>query len=407
MPLTDTAIRNAKAQPKVTKLSDGGGLQLWIMPNGAKLWRIAYRFDGKQKKLAIGPYPGINLKAARAAREVAKDHLRGGRDPSAQKRLDRITKQENRAATFATLADELRDKKEREGKAAGTLEKFDWLLTFATGDLGKRAISEISAAEILATLRKVEKRGRLETAKRLRSVIGQVFRYAIAAGKVADDPTLALRGALAAPKPTSRAAITDAKGFAGLLRAIDAYEGQPGTRAALQLMALLFPRPGELRFAEWAEFDLEDAIWIIPAQRMKMRREHHVPLPRQAVAIIRELRDVQDRSPLLFPSLRSASRPMSDVTMNAALRRIGYAKDEMTPHGFRATASTLLNESGMWSSDAIERALAHQDQDAVRRAYARGRHWDERTRMSQTWADYLDLLRTGAKVIPMKPASSG
>lgn len=407
MPLTDTAIRNAKAQTKVTKLSDGGGLQLWIMPNGAKLWRMAYRFDGKQKKLAIGPYPGIDLKAARAAREVAKDHLRGGRDPSAQKRLDRITKQENRAATFATFAAELRGKKEREGKAAGTLEKFDWLLAFATDDLGKRAISEISAAEILATLRKVEKRGRLETAKRLRSVIGQVYRYAIAAGKVADDPTLALRGALAAPKPTSRAAITDAKGFAGLLRAIDAYEGQPGTRAALQLMALLFQRPGELRFAEWTEFDLEEAIWIIPAKRMKMRREHHVPLPRQAVAIIKELREVQDRSPLLFPSLRSASRPMSDVTMNAALRRIGYAKDEMTPHGFRATASTLLNESGLWSPDAIERALAHQDQDAVRRAYARGRHWDERTRMSQWWADHLDLLRTGAKVIPMKPASAG
>jgi integrase len=402
MPLTDTAIKNAKAQPKVTKLSDGGGLQLWIMPNGAKLWRMAYRFDGKQKKLAIGPYPGVDLKAARAAREAAKDHLRAGRDPSEQKRLDKLTKQESRAATFASLAAELREKKAREGKADGTLEKFDWLLGFANEDLGKRPIAEISAAEILAVLRKVEKRGRLETAKRLRSVTGQVFRYAIAAGKVADDPTLALRGALAAPKPTSRAAITDAKALGGLLRAIDAYEGQPGTRAALQLMALLFQRPGELRFAEWTEFDLDEGVWIIPAKRMKMRREHHVPLPTQAVAIIKELREFQDRSQLLFPSLRSASRPMSEVTMNAALRRIGYSKDEMTPHGFRASASTLLNESGLWSSDAIERALAHQDQDAVRRAYARGKHWDERVQMAQWWADRLDVLRSGAIILPIK-----
>lgn len=204
MPLTDTAIRNAKAQPEVTKLSDGGGLQLWIMPNGSKLWRLAYRFDRKQKKLSIGPYPGIDLKAARAAREAAKDHLRAGRGPSEQKRIDRVTKQESRAASFESLATELRDKKAREGKADGTLEKFDWLLGFANEDLGKRPIAEISAAEILATLRKVEKRGRLESAKRLRFVIGQVFRYAIAAGKVANDPTFALRGALAAPKPTSR-----------------------------------------------------------------------------------------------------------------------------------------------------------------------------------------------------------
>lgn len=406
MPLTDTAIRNAKPQPKLAKLSDGGGLQLWIMPNGAKLWRMAYRFDGKQKLLAIGTYPATELKAARVAREAAKEHLRAGRDPSEQKRLDRITRQESRAATFGSLATELRDKKAREGKADGTLEKFDWLLTFANKDLGKRPIADISAAEILATLRKVEKRGRLETAKRLRSVIGQVFRYAIAAGKVADDPTIALRGALAAPQPKSRAAITDAKGLGGLLRAIDAYDGQPGTRAALQLMALLFQRPGELRFAEWTEFDLEEAVWTIPAKRMKMRREQHVPLPRQAVAIIKELREYQDRSALLFPSLRSASRPMSEVTMNAALRRIGYAKDEMTPHGFRATASTLLNESGLWSSDAIERALAHQDQDAVRRAYARGKHWEERVQMAQWWADRLDVLRSGATIIAM-PAKAG
>lgn len=407
MPLTDTAIRNAKAQTKVTKLSDGGGLQLWLMPTGAKLWRLAYRFDGKQRKLSIGPYPGIDLRAAREAREAAKTHLRNGRDPSEQKRVTRITNQQARAATFSSLAKGLREKKEREGKAAGTIEKFDWLLTMAATDLGKRPISEISAAEVLAVLRKVEKRGHLETAKRLRSVIGQVFRYAIAAGRVANDPTSALRGALATPRPKSRSAITDPKRLGGLLRAIDGYDGQPATRAALQLMALLFQRPGELRFAEWPEFDLDEAVWLIPAGRMKMRREHAVPLPSQALVILQDFRELSGRGALLFPSLRSATRPMSEVTMNAALRRMGYDKTEMTPHGFRATASTLLNESGKWSADAIERALAHQEQNAVRRAYARGEHWDERVRMAQWWADHLDVLRTGAKVIPMKPASAG
>lgn len=393
MPLTDTAIRNAKAQPKVSKHSDGGGLQLWVTPAGAKLWRLAYRFDGKQRKLSIGAYPGVDLKAARAAREQAKEHLRNGRDPSEQKRVARIMQQESRASTFSTLAGELKSKKQREGKAAGTIDKFDWLLGMAESDIGKRPIAEISAAEILAVLRKAEKRGHLETAKRLRSVIGQVFRYAIATGKAANDPTIALRGALAVPTPTSRAAITDPKRLGGLLRAIEGYEGQPQTRAALQLMALLFQRPGELRFAEWPEFDLGEAVWLIPASRMKMRREHAVPLPRQALAVLKDLRETQDRSPLLFPSLRSASRPISEVTMNAALRRLGYAKHEMTPHGFRATASTLLNESGRWSSDAIERALAHQERNAVRRAYARGEHWGERVQMAQWWADHLDTMR--------------
>ncbi|GAU83483.1 integrase arm-type DNA-binding domain-containing protein [Bosea sp. BIWAKO-01] len=407
MPLTDTAIKNAKALSKVRKLSDGGGLQLWLMPTGAKLWRLAYRFDGKQRKLSIGAYPGIDLKAARAAREEAKEHLRAGRDPSEQKRLDRITKQETRATTFTSLAAELKAKKQREGKAEGTIEKFEWLLSMAEKDLGKRPVAEISAAEVLSVLRKSEKRGHLETAKRLRSVIGQVFRYAIAAGKVANDPTLALRGALAMPKPTSRAAITDPKRLGALLRAIDGYEGQNQTRAALQLMALLFQRPGELRSAEWSEFNLDEAVWLIPAARMKMRREHAVPLPRQALLTLEELREISDRSPLLFPSLRSASRPMSDVTMNAALRRLGYAKDEMTPHGFRATASTLLNECGKWSSDAIEKALAHQERNAVRRAYARGEHWQERVRMAQWWADYLDTLRNGATIIPMPAKDTG
>jgi integrase len=271
-------------------------------------------------------------------------------------------------------------------------------LDFARPDLGERHIGEISAAEVLDVLRKVEARGRLESARRLRSTIGGVFRLAIATARADNDPTFALRGALTAPQVTHRAAIVEPKGFGALLRAVWGYEGQPATHAALKLAALLFPRPGELRTAEWSEFDLEadQPVWTIPAAKTKMRREHAVPLPVQAVAILRELHAITGRGRLAFPGIRTATRPISENTLNGALRRLGYAKEEMTSHGFRAVASTLLNESGKWSADAIERALAHQDEDAVRRAYARGRHWEERVRMMQWWADQCDAMRQGA-----------
>jgi integrase len=255
--------------------------------------------------------------------------------------------------------------------------------------------------EVLAVLRKAEARDKLETARRLRATIGEVFRYAIATARATNDPTFALRGALIAPKVKNRAAITDAKELGGLLRAIEAFEGQPTTVAALKLMAILFPRPGELRLAEWREFDLANALWTIPASRAKMRREHRVPLPRQALAILEGLKPYTGHGALVLPGLRTATRPISENTMNAALRRMGYSQDDMTSHGFRAAASTLLNESGKFSPDAIERALAHQDADAVRRAYARGEHWQERVTMGQWWADHLDALRDGAKVIAL------
>lgn len=406
MPLTDTAIKNAKPSARVTKLSDGEGLQLWVMPTGGKLWRLAYRFDGKQRKLSIGSYPEIDLRTARTQRDEAKAVLRSGRDPSEQKRLQKIAGRESRAVTFELIAAELVDKKKREGKAAGTIEKFEWLLGFAKADLGSRAITEINAAEVLAVLRKVERRGTHESAKRLRSVIGQVFRYAISTARGKDDPTFALRGALTVPTVKRRAAVTSAKDFGGLLRSIADFEGQPTTRAALQLMALLFPRPGEMRFAEWREFDIDAAVWVIPAARMKMGKEHHIPLPRQALEILVGLKEVTGAGKLLFPSLRTVKRPMSENTMNAALRRMGYSKDEMTPHGFRATASTLLNESGLWHHDAIERALAHVEKNDVRRAYARGEHWEERVRMAKWWSDHLDTLRTGAKILDMPSGSA-
>jgi integrase len=247
----------------------------------------------------------------------------------------------------------------------------------------------------------LEIRERYESARRLRSTIGSVFRYAIATARAETDPTYALRGALTQVKPTPRAAITDAEKFGALLRAIETFDGQPGTRIALRLLALLFPRPGELRLAHWSEFDLESAVWTVPVLRMKMRRPHRVPLPAQVRELLCALR-LFSTGDLLFPGVRSQSRPISDGTLNAALRRLGYAKDEATGHGFRATASSLLNESGKWHPDAIERQLAHVESNDARAAYARGEHWNERVLMMQWWADYLDQIRTAVPVAAEK-----
>jgi integrase len=408
MPLSDVAVRSAKPTESVQKLSDGGGLQLWITPNGSKLWRLAYRFAGKQRKLAIGTYPVVGLSEARAKREEAKRHLADGRDPSSLKKLEKDQRADAAGHTFGLIAGELRQKKRLEGISENTLGKIEWMHGIASPDIGQRPIADITAPEVLRVLKKVEARGRIETANRLRSVIGEVFRFAIATGRATNDPTQALRGALVAPSVRHRAAITDPAALGGLLRAINAFQGQPTTNAALKLMAYLFPRPGELRLAEWQEFDLAKAVWTIPAARMKMRREHRIPLPRQALEILQDLHAITGTGLLVFPGYgmsggtgrKLEQRPLSESTMNVALRRMDYAQDEMTAHGFRAAASTLLNESGKFSADAIERALAHQDPDAVRRAYARGEHWEERERMMTWWADYLDALRDGAKVIP-------
>jgi integrase len=399
MALTDTAIRNAKPKETIDKLSDGGGLQLWITPNGSKLWRLAYRFGEKQKKLSIGPYPAISLAKARDEREAAKVLLASGIDPGQQKKLDVLASSASQANTFGIIAAELLAKKRKEGKASNTIGKREWLYSLAGEAFGKRPIAEITAPEILAVLLKVDAKGNHETARRMRSSIGEVFRFAIATARATNDPTFALRGALTVPVVKHRAAITDPREFGGLLRAIDAFNGQPATIAALKLMALLFPRPGELRMAEWKEFDFTNAIWTIPAARAKMRREHRVPLSKQAIAVLQDLMPLTGHAALVFPGLQCPLRPLSENTLNAALRRMGYGQDEATSHGFRATASSLLNESGKWSSDVIERALGHQDADAIRRAYARGEHWKERVAMNQWWADHLDTLRDGAKVI--------
>ena len=393
MSLTDTACRTARGREAPYKLSDGGGLHLLVTSSGSRLWRMAYRFGGKQKTLAFGPYPAVPLAAARKRRDEAKELLAAGLDPGEAKKQARAEAASR--VTFGALADEYFAKHGREGHRPHTSRKLEWMLRVAKEDLGERLVTDIRAPEVLDTLRKFEARGRHQSARRLKSSISRVFRYAIASGRAETDPTIALADALTVPAVKPRAAVTAPKALAGLLRSIDGYDGQPTTHAALRLLPILFPRPGELRAAEWAEYDLEaeQPTWTIPGERMKMRRPHRSPLPRQAAAILADLHRVTGRGRLLFPSIRTVLRPISDNTLNAALRRLGYAQDEATAHGFRATASTLLNESGLWNPDAIERQLAHVEANDVRRAYARGEHWDERVRMMQWWADYLDDLR--------------
>ncbi len=393
MRLSDAKCRNAAPREKLFKLSDGGGLQLWVQPTGSRLWRVAYRYQGKQKLLALGSYPIVTLAKAREARDDAKRLLADGIDPGVHRKANA----EKAQATFKAVADEYLDKLHKEGRTENTLNKVGWLLSFAHAEFGDTPIAALDAPAILVALQGVEARGRYETAHRLRSTIGAVFRYAIATGRATIDPTQALKGALVRRPVQSYAAITKPKPFGALLRAIDGFEGQPATHAALKLMPLLFPRPGELRQAAWPEFDLNEGVWTVPSARMKMRLEHRVPLSKQALSVLKDLKAVTGRSALVFPSVRSVDRPISDGTLNAALRRLGYGKDEVTAHGFRASASTLLNESGKWHPDAIERQLAHVESDDVRRAYARGDHWPERKRMMQWWANYLDTLKKAGR----------
>lgn len=401
--LTETAIRAAKATEKPAKLFDAGGLYLLLNPQGSRLWRLKYRVHGKEKLLAIGAYPDVSLKRAREKRDEARRLLADGIDPSAQRKAEKLA----HAETFETLATEWLNL-QRKRFSQSSLEKAEWMFNDLLNPfLGSKPITTITAPEILAVLRKIEARGKHETAHRLRQRCGQVFRYAVATGRALRDPTVDLRGALAPIVVAHRAAITEPKRIGELLRAIDDYQGQPGTAAALKLAPLVFARPGELRAAEWSEFTLEgkDPEWRIPAERMKMREMHLVPLSRQAVVVLRELEAHTGDGKYLFPSLRTASRPISENTVNAALRRLGYSKDDMTGHGFRAMASTCLNEQG-WHPDLIELQLAHAERNKVRAAYNRAERLSERRKMMQAWADYLDGLRAGAKVTPIRRGTS-
>lgn len=391
--LTAVAVKAAKGRDKPYKLGDSGGLYLLVTPAGRRCWRMNYRFLGKQKTLSFGAWPDVGLAGARAKRDEARQLLATGRDPAEQARLEKAAASIAAANTFKAVAEEWLAKVTKEGLSPATLKKNRWLLDFSYQFIGHRPIAEIKPFELLTLLRKYETKGKHETALRLRSICGQVFRYAIATVRADRDVAADLRGALITPKVTHRAAITTPAEVGALLRAIESYEGHPSTLIALRLLPHVFVRPGELRHAEWREFDLDKAVWTIPESKMKMRRAHKIPLSRQALEIIAMLEYDASLSSYLFPSLRSASRPMSENTINGALRRLGYAKDEMTGHGFRAMASTLLNEMGRWNPDAIERQLAHAEGNAVRRAYARGEYWDERVQMMQFWSDELDRLR--------------
>ena len=399
MGLTAVAIKAAKGRDKPYKLTDGDGLFLYVTPNGGRYWRMNYRHLGKQKTLAFGVYPDTGLADAREQRDAARKLLARGEDPAERIKLDRLAATMAASNSFKAVADEWLVKVEREDRSAATMKKLRWLLDFINASVGKRPIASISAQELLVMLRKMEGKGKYETAKRLRSTCSQIFRYAIATARAERDVAADLRGALIAPKPVHRAAITGAHEAGGLLRALDAFEGHANTRAALRLLPHVFVRPGELRYAEWADFDFDKALWTIPPHKTKMRRAHTIPLSRQALAILATIEHDAEYSRFLFPSLRSVDRPMSENTINAALRRMGFAQDEMTGHGFRAMAATLLNEMGLWHPDAIERQLAHCDNNAVRRAYTRGEYWDERVRMMQHWSDHIDFLRDGAKVL--------
>jgi integrase len=379
---------------------DGGGLFLHVMQSGARYWRLKYRYAGKEKLLALGVYPEVSLAEARRARETARAALREGSDPGRQRLERRVAAADAAENTFEAIGRQWMD---RQHVADVTANKNRWLLeTFLFPRLGKRPIAEITPRELLSVLREVEKTGKLETASRAKNKAGQVFRFAIVEGKTESDPTASLRGALKTPQVKHYAAITHPQKVGELLRAIDGFTGQYVTTSALKFAPLVFVRPGELRKAEWVEFDFDTAIWRIPGARMKMGAAHLVPLSKQAVTILRQLHTLTGNGRFVFPSIRSRERPMSENTVNAALRRLGYSTDEMTGHGFRSMAATRLNELG-WNADAIERQLAHAESNKVRDAYtSAAQYLDERKRMMQAWANYLDGLRKGANIVPIR-----
>lgn len=355
---------------------------------------------GIERKLALGAYPDVSLAEARASRDIARKHVARDVDPGAVKRQARIDANVRAGNSFASIAEELIAKKAREGLAEATLAKQRWLLKLLGAEFGRRAVAEITPQELLHELKKHERRGRLETTKQLRSFASRVFRYGAATARAANDPALLLLGALTSASVKHFAAITDPVEFGGLLRAIEGYQGDPSVMNALKLTPHVFQRPGEIRQMEWCELDFDKAVWTIPVARMKMRAPHSVLLSRQVLAILGEMSQLSGSGRFVFPSVRTNKRPISDNMINAALRRMGYTKEQMTAHGFRTTASSLLNESGKWNPDAIERALAHMVLGTVRRIYNQSAYWSERVDMAQWWSDYLEELRLAGNLQP-------
>jgi len=393
--LTRLQIERMRTPPKTMRLFDGRGLYIEFSPAGGRWWRLKYRLDGREKRISLGVYPDVGLKEARDRREAARKLIASGIDPGRQRKIERRLSVEQTADTFEAIAREWFAMvspswvESHSSKILRRLERevFPWI--------GDKPIKAVTPLELLSVLRRIEVRGLHETAHRTLQHTGCVFRYAIASGRAERDPSRDLAGALAPVVRGHFASISDPLAVGKLLRAIDTYPGEFVTACALRLSPLLFVRPGELRAAAWSEIDLENAEWRIPGAKMKMRANHIVPLANQAVAILRELQPLTGKRVLVFPSAVNHTRPMSNNTINLALRRLGYSNEEMTAHGFRSMASTLLNEQG-WNRDAIERQLAHAERDAVRAAYNYAEFLPERRKMMQAWADYLDALKAGA-----------
>lgn len=406
MALTDIQARKAQPRDKSYKMTDGGGLYLQVTPSGGKWWRFKYRFDGKEKLLSLGVYPDIPLAEARIRRNEARSIVANGLDPSAERKAAKQARAELQANSFEAIALEwhkhMQGNKEWAPDHAATimnrLEKdiFPWI--------GSIPIGEVMAKEIKSILDRIRSRGVVETARRALTIMGQVYRYAIATDRANYDISAGFKSYLPATSKTRKhmASVTDPKELAPLLRIIDGYQGSFVTQCAVKLLPLLFVRPGELRHMEWAEVDLDSAEWNIPGPKMKMKNPHLVPLSRQAIEILKEIQPLTGNSKYVFPSTRSFFRCMSDNTINAAFRRMGLDKETITGHGFRATARTILDEVLQIRTDFIEHQLAHAVKDPNGRAYNRTAHLAERRKMMQTWADYLDGLKAGAKVLPLK-----
>lgn len=404
MALTDVAVRTAKPSDKVRKLADEKGMYLLIQLSGAKLWRMDYRFDTKRKTLALGTYPETSLAQAREKRDEARKLLAQEIDPSAQRKQDKAERRDAQANTFEAIARDWMKVRGKEWSETYASKTKACLERHAFPVIGSKPIKSITAPELLTMLRAIEKRGTVDMAHRIQQHCGAVFRYAISTGIADTDPTPSLHGALSTVKTTHYAALTDPKDFADLLRAINEYRGEVTTKIAMLMLAYTFQRTKEIRFAEWSQFDFDAALWRIPKEVMKMREAHIVPLSKQVIGYLKELHILTGSGRLLFPSMTNRDRPISENTVTYALARMGF-KGQMTGHGFRSVASTLLNEQG-YRHDVIERQLAHAEQNQVRAAYNRAEYLPERKKMMQEWADYLNKLKSGANVIVFRESAA-
>lgn len=391
MPLTDAQVRNLTPRDRSFRRSDDGGLYVEVSPTGSKLWRYKYRYQGKEKRLALGKYPQVKLGEARRKRNAARLQLDGGFDPLLERKRAKAGRRKEASNTFSSIAKEFIRKREKEGIASSTAAKARWFLSLLEPTIGTLVLDDIDPQLLLSPLKRLEGRGRHETAKKTLSFASRVFRYGVATRRASSNPAALLTGALITHKPRHYAAILSVERLADLLRAIDDYES-PVTRLALKVLANVFLRPGDLRLATWEEVDFDKAVWTIPAARTKMRRVHFVPLSSTVIELLREAHDLTGPSGYIFPASNKRRSPMSENTLNVALRRMGFTKDEATSHGFRATASTLLNERSAFSDDSIERALGHAPASAVRAAYHRGQHWEERVRLAQWWSEFLEKI---------------